>query len=176
MKKVVIGSTSRVKLESVKQAFSIFFPDEKFEFCSIPASSSVSDQPMSCKETLQGAINRAESASRQNADFHVGIEGGVEGNDGLECFAWVVIKSKNYLSKAKTASFHLPPKVAELIKKGMELGKADDIVFSTSDSKHDSGSVGLLTDNVIDRTEYYRHAVILALIPFKKPELYLRKP
>ena len=91
----------------------------------------------------------------------------------MEAFAWVVIESKvGLVGKGKTGTFILPPKVAELIKKGKELGEADDIVFGQSNSKQKMGAVGLLTNNVIDRTAYYTHAVILALIRFKNANYF----
>jgi non-canonical (house-cleaning) NTP pyrophosphatase len=34
------------------------------------------------------------------------------------------------------------------------------------------GAVGILTGDVLTRTTYYEPAIILALIPFKNPELY----
>jgi len=55
---------------------------------------------------------------------------------------------------------------------GMELGTANDLVFSQTNSKQKNGAVGLLTHNKVDRTELYRQAVILALIPFVNPDLY----
>ena len=63
--------------------------------------------------------------------------------------------------------------IASLISEGIELGDADDIVFSVKNSKKTNGAVGLLTGNIIHRATYYAHAVILALIPFKNPQLYL---
>ena len=69
-------------------------------------------------------------------------------------------------------SFYLPPQVAELVRQGVELGEADDIVFGQSNSKQASGAVGLLTGDVIDRAGLYEGAVILALIPFKNRQLY----
>jgi non-canonical (house-cleaning) NTP pyrophosphatase len=32
--------------------------------------------------------------------------------------------------------------------------------------------VGILTDNAIDRQKLYEPAVVMALIPFKNPDLY----
>ncbi len=49
---------------------------------------------------------------------------------------------------------------------GIELGVADDQVFGRVDSKREGGSVGLLSGGLIDRTAYYEHAMILALVPF----------
>jgi non-canonical (house-cleaning) NTP pyrophosphatase len=55
----------------------------------------------------------------------------------------------------------------------MELGKADDLIFEQENSKQQGGSVGILTQGVINREEYYRQAIILALIPFlNKPLFY----
>ena len=59
--------------------------------------------------------------------------------------------------------------------KDMELGDADDIVFKRVNSKHGQGTVGKLTNGQIDRTEYYVHALKLALIPWIRPELYMTR-
>jgi non-canonical (house-cleaning) NTP pyrophosphatase len=66
----------------------------------------------------------------------------------------------------------LPKKVSELIKQGMELGEANDLLFNQQNSKQKGGSVGILTDDVIDRTEIYWPAVVMALIPFKNSDLF----
>ena len=46
------------------------------------------------------------------------------------------------------------------------------MVFKRSNSKQKNGAVGILTDNLINRTYYYAHAIILALIPFSNTKLY----
>mmetsp|Transcript_19881 Transcript_19881/g.28272 ORF Transcript_19881/g.28272 Transcript_19881/m.28272 type:complete len:236 (+) Transcript_19881:80-787(+) len=74
----------------------------------------------------------------------------------------------------KTASFALPDKITELVRhQGMELGQADDLVFNRVNSKKGSGTVGILTNFMINRTEYYVHALKLALIPWIWPSLYI---
>jgi non-canonical (house-cleaning) NTP pyrophosphatase len=62
--------------------------------------------------------------------------------------------------------------VAILVREGMELGDADDIVFAKSNSKQQNGAVGLLTNDVITRKSLYLPAVQMAFIPFLNPELY----
>ena len=110
---------------------------------------------------------------QEEADYYVSIEGGIDLLDNnYEAFAWVVISDNNKISKAKTATFPLPLKISDLIKQGYELGEADDIVFNRSNSKQKNGAVGILTDNLINRTDYYTHAIILALIPFTNSKLY----
>lgn len=173
--RVIVASNNPVKINAVKIGFEKMFPAEQFEVKGVSASSGVTDQPMNNQETITGAVNRAENAKVQvqDADYWVGIEGGVEKIENeMESFAWIVIKSKDLIGKAKTASYFLPRKVIELVDEGKELGEADDIVFGYTDSKKKNGSVGILTGNVIDRENYYYHAVILALIPFKNKEIY----
>jgi len=175
MKKVVIASKNPVKIQAVKNGFEKMFPKEIFEFIGVSVLSNVSDQPLSNKETLLGAINRANNACKEikEADFWVGIEGGVEEmGEELEDFSWVVVKSPLQYGKAKTGSFYLPNGISNLIKQGKELGDAIDIVFSRSNAKQQNGAVGLLTGDIIDRTSFYTEAVVLALIPFKNSDLY----
>ena len=175
MKRVIIASQNPVKVNASKEGFLQVFSDTSYDFEGIKVASGVSDQPMSSQETYQGAFNRATGAqkSQPDADYWIGIEGGIEKVKGhLEVFAWIVILSNTQQGVAKTASFILPQKVSELVKQGYELGTADDMVFRKKDSKKSSGSVGILTNGLIDRKEYYVQAVVLALIPFMHPDLY----
>lgn len=186
---IIVASTNPVKIQSVRDGFQAMFPGEELIVEGIAVSSNVSHQPMTDKETKTGAMTRVLNAklARPDADYWAGIEGGtsdvpaesdsaqaafdaggVEESHGyMEAFAWVVIESKTgVVGKGRTGTFMLPPPVADLIRQGKELGEADDIVFGQTNSKQKMGSVGLLTGNVIDRTAYYTHAVILALIRF----------
>ncbi|HLZ63362.1 MAG TPA: inosine/xanthosine triphosphatase [Ktedonosporobacter sp.] len=175
MKKIVVASKNPVKMAAALAGFQAMFPHEQFEIEGVMVPSGVSDQPHSDAETLRGALNRAETAYQREplADFWVGLEGGVEEQyDGVMAFAWAVVKSQTLIGKGKTGSFFLPPAVVELLKAGKELGEADDIVFQRANSKQQNGAVGILTSDVITRTEYYKAAVILALIPVRNPELY----
>jgi len=173
--KIIVASRNPVKIESVKSGYNKMFTNSKIEVEGVSVPSGVGDQPMDNIETMTGAMNRATNAKNQfpNADLWVGIEGGIEkiGTD-MTAFAWVVIQSRDKIGKSKTGTFFLPPQVAQLVEEGKELGEADDIVFSDSNSKQKGGAVGLLTSNVIDRTQFYVEAVVLALIPFKNKNLY----
>ncbi len=176
MKKIIVASKNPVKINTTLAGFLQMFPDEQFEVEGVSADSDVADQPMTEEETLQGAFNRAQNVRKiaTSGDFWVGIEGGLEEVSGsLEAFAWiVVIGNDGKVGKGRTGSFFLPEKVAELIRQGMELGTADDLVFKKENSKQSTGSVGILTGDVLTRTTFYEPAVILALIPFKNPDLY----
>ncbi len=176
MKKVMVASKNPVKINATKSGFEKMFPEESFEFQGVSVSVDVSDQPMSDEETLNGALSRSEQAKIQfpNADFWVGIEGGVDKlNDTLFVFAWIVISSKELIGKSRTGNVPLPKKIDELIQKNIELGDAVDIVFGHTNSKQKNGAVGCLTNNLITREYHCSESVILALIPFKNSELYL---
>ncbi len=136
---------------------------------------------MTNAETWQGALNRAQSAFalHPTAAYTVGIEGGCEPNaDGpLSVFAWVVVRhADGRTGHGKTATFFLPEEVGSLVRGGLELGDADDVVFSKSNSKQKNGSIGLLTGDVITRETYYIPAVVMALIPFVNANLSFQEP
>lgn len=171
--KIVVASKNPVKVNATNLGFRTYFNEAKVQGVSV--ESGVPDQPKSDEETLKGAINRAENARKEfyDADFWVGIEGGLSvTNNEIEAFAWIVILSGEKKGKARTSTFQLPRKVAELIADGYELGEANDILFKQENSKQKSGAVGLLTGNKINRTALYKQAVELALVPFLNPELY----
>ena len=109
---------------------------------------------------------------KYSADFYVGIEGGVDYDEGtMVAFAWVYTSNKLLFGKGKTAMFQIPREIQNLIEGGVELGKADDIVFKRKNSKSKDGAVGILTNKNITRTNYYKNAVIMSLIPFFNKKL-----
>lgn len=172
---IVVASLNPVKIQCVRTGFEKMFPGTAFEIHGVNAPSGVSVQPFTDAETLLGAQNRAEAARglTPQADYWFGVEGGIA-DDGqqMEAFAWVVALSGDRVGKARTGTFYLPHEVAVLVRQGIELGTADDMVFGRSNSKQKNGAIGLLTADAIDRAGYYEHAVIMALIPFKNPALY----
>jgi inosine/xanthosine triphosphatase len=175
MKKVFVATTNPVKISAARLGFEKMFPNENFEVRSFKNQVVISSQPMSDTETLEGAWKRANNIRELAPDGHywVGIEGGCEDKPGgLSAFAWVVVLSTDRCGRGRSGEFFLPEKVAELVRKGIELGEADDQVFSRINSKQGNGAIGLLTDDALDREGLYIPAVIFALIPFKNPELY----
>lgn len=174
---VVIGSTNPVKMQAARDGFAAMFPAQAFTFESIDAASGVSHQPFGDEETRRGAMQRARHARQQMPDaaYAVGIEGGVlplPDSDELLAFAWVVILGPGRVGQAKSGAFVLPQEITRLIRaEGLELGEADDRVFGKQDSKRRNGSIGLLTGDALTRTGFYAPAVLMALIPFKNPQL-----
>jgi inosine/xanthosine triphosphatase len=176
MRRVIVGSKNPVKLSATKEAFETAFPNVAFEFTAFEVPSGVPDQPFGDDETRLGATNRASAckAEHPNADYFVGLEGGLlDTKEEIWSFAWMCVMDKDgQTGYGKAASFLLPEKICALIRGGKELGHATDAVFSQTNSKHGESTIGILTHSAITRTDFYREAMIFALIPFMNPELY----
>ncbi len=178
MSLVVIASTNKVKIAAATQGFKTLFPDIEFTFEGLDSPSGVADQPMTSEETLTGATNRALHAkkTRPEANYWVGIEGGLMTDElgRLMAISWImVIDRTGFQSQALTGSFLLPKVMAAAIHQGLSMGAAGDLVHGTENIGQNQGTIGILTHGTIDRTQYYVQGVVLALMPFKNPELYL---
>ncbi len=176
MKTIIVASKNPVKINAAKAAFTAMMPEEEFVVEGISVPSGVRDQPMDSPETRQGAQNRARGArdARPEADYTVGFEGGLETiADTMYAFGWVAIIDKaGKESTTPSAMFAIPKIIRDQIDNGAELGPAMNELFSRSDIKHTSGSVGVFTQDLITRTDLYVQPAILALIPYTNTDLF----
>ena len=168
---VIIASLNPAKINAVKTAFNQTFPNTVFSFTGVSVDSGVPDQPMSCIETKQGAINRVNNAKVQSpgASFYVGLEAGIEKNS---TFAWMIIDNGEKMGESRSSSLPLPPAVITAVNQGKELGDVMDEQFNTNNIKQKGGAIGLLTNNLLTRSSVYQQALILALIPFLHPDRF----
>lgn len=173
--KVVVGSTNPVKINAVKLAFEKVWPNKKWEVSGIKVSSGVSDQPMSDRECIRGAKNRAKNVLRSTeCDFAIGIEGGGQkiGKNWFEV-GWIIVIDKNKkLGIGSSAKCIVPNKIMKLLLEGRELESANDVIFGTKNSKQNDGHFGLMTNGVVTRTSAYSDGVVVALSCFIHPELF----
>lgn len=173
--KVAVGSTNPVKINATKQAFAKVWPNKKWEVVGIEVLSGVSNQPMSDIESIKGATNRAKGAIKAaKADFGVGLEGGIHKTNG-KWFdtGWAVVVDKNGMEGIGTSiRMQSPPAMMKYVKKGMELGDVDDLLFGKKNTKHKQGHFGLMSKGVLLREEAYQHGVISALVRFLHPKLF----
>jgi inosine/xanthosine triphosphatase len=176
MKRVVVASDNPVKISVAKGAFCRVYPDEAFEFIGVKSKSGVPDQPIN-EQTKQGAINRLDfiKTNYSKADFWISQEGGIfQEEDGRLCNqAWIAVCDKTgYTATSATAQFYLPSKIVAYLNEGMELGDASDKFFNSINSKQGAGTIGHLTDGLIDRENYYLQAAIIALSELKHRHWY----
>ena len=174
---VLIGSKNPVKINATKEAFSHFF--DEVEAIGISTESNVSEQPVG-KETYDGSKNRAlslyEKAQEKfpQADYFVGIEGGIEESySQWFCFGVIcIVDTKKRISFGKSAQFTLPNTIVQRLLDGYELGPLMDEYTNQNNIKQKNGAIGILTQNVLLRTDLYVPGIISALIPFINKELY----
>lgn len=171
--RIVVASRNPVKIAATTQAFEELFPNEKLEVIPVDVDSGAGDQPDSDEATRLGARTRVFNSRKvkPQADFWVGLEGGIEIIDEqLMAFAWMAVLGRvGDISVARSPTLPLPPAVKDLLVGGLELGEANDRVFSTVHSKQGGGAFGLLTDGLYTREGIYAQTMILALIPFVNP-------
>ena len=173
--KIGIASQNPVKANSIVAAFERLYPHDTFTPCPVASESGVPDQPMSDAETWMGANNRLIAVKRAlpDCDYWAAVEGGIdETRNGMIALAWILIASRTGYGEAKTATFPIPPKMAQMVRDGTELGIACDILYGKQNSKHSDGAIGLLSNSVIDRQAYYEHAAVMALLPIRHPDAY----
>lgn len=173
--KVGVGSTNPVKIEATRNAFQKVWPGKIWEIVGVEVESGVSSQPMSDAESIKGATNRAKRALKTaNADYGVGLEGGIHKTNGLWFdTGWaVVVDKKGTLGIGTSIRMQSPPAMMKYVKKGMELGDIDDMLFGKKNTKHKQGHFGLMSKGVLLREEAYQHGVISALVRFLHPKLF----
>ena len=166
---LVVASQNPVKIEATRRGFASMFPRRAFHVHSVAVPSGVRPQPLSDAETLQGALNRVQHAAHlvPQADYWVGIEGGVEERQGHGSLCLDCGLDPHLLGKSRTGTFGVPEEVAALVRQGYELAAAVEEIYQHTQVKSTTGAVGVLTEGVIDRVQLYEHAVVLALVPFK---------
>jgi len=172
--KVLVGSMNPPKLESVKQAFEAVWPDQISRVEGRPVSSGVSDQPMNEAETLQGARNRAQKLLLFEADYFVGIEGGLiySADRWMECGWVVVLDQDGHEGLAASAKIMVPKPVHDILMTGATLSDAFEKLYGIQNIGRGGGFFGFMTGGAVDRVRAYTDAVAFALARFVRPELF----
>ncbi len=176
--KVLVGSKNPVKLKAVEEAFLKYFNNVSVLGLEVP--SGVSNQPID-NEVFLGAENRAINLKNKNdneninADFFVGIEGGIAKiNSRWFAFGGMcIINKEDKKGFGSSAHFELPSSIINRLLAGEELGAVMDEMLQTENSKQKGGAISFFTNGVMDRKELYIHGIISALVPFNHKNLFL---
>jgi len=171
--RIAIGSSNPVKVGAARAVLEALYPGATFLV--VDAPSGVPAQPWGDAQTRAGALNRARAALQQTgADLAVGLEGGVQESElGLLTSAWcVLLDAQGRLGVGGNSCTLLPPAVAEDVRAGSELGAAVDRLVGEHNTKHGSGAIGILTNNLETRQSAYKTIIRFALASFQHPEWY----
>lgn len=159
-----VGTKNPAKIDAVKQLIRSGDIDAIIRSYNVP--SGVSAMPMSDIETRQGAINRAKAVLDQDEDvsFGIGMEGGVSDIEGdMYLCNWAAAADRfGHVISAGGARILLPEVLAEGVRAGNELGDIADAYAHQKNVHTHGGTIGVLTEGRITRTEMFLH--ILKLI------------
>ena len=172
--RVAVGSTNKVKIDAVRNIFTQAFG--LVEVLSAEPDMSVGNQPRE-ERTVKGSIERAKSAIlKTKGDFGVGIEAGLFYNRVLDKHLDIqycaIVDSSGKMTVGHGPGFEYPPQVVKSVLKGGTVGDTMSEITEIERIGHKMGSVGYLSDGMIDRTSLTEIAVLMALIPRIRKELY----
>lgn len=172
--KVAVGSTNKVKVDAARNVFTQAFG--LVEIASIEPEQNVGRQPLE-EKTIEGAIQRARDAiEKGDADFGVGIEAGLFYNKVLKKYLDIqycaIVDSGGSMTVGHGPGFEYPPEVVKTVLKGGTVGDTMSDITGIESIGHKMGSVGYLSDGMIDRTSLTEIAILMALIPRIRKGLY----
>lgn len=172
-----IGTKNPIKTEAVKEVFQDYDFLKNSKFIALEVSSEVEDQPKSLDETVRGAMNRAKNAFK-NCDLSIGIEDGLMKFPGTRTgymnICICTIFDGHGFSIGTGPGFEYPPKITELVKKGMDINQASFELGLTKNPKVGSseGTLGILTKGRMPRKDCIKYAIVTALIYLENKELF----
>lgn len=179
--RVVVGTANRLKVEAVEGAFRRAFPRIRLSVRGVRVRSGVPEQPYG-HDAFRGARQRATNALARDAraDYAVGVEAGLVRNGPME--RWLDIQYASVVdrdgrwSDAHGGGFYYPPGILRAVRRGATVSQAVGPVARDRRIGSTIGAVGFLSRGALDRRELTEQAVLLALLPRLRPELYEASP
>lgn len=161
--KVMIGSKNPAKYMAVQTALL----DMELNDCETIAKevdSGVRNQPLTDKETIDGALHRARQAlsESEDAEFAIGLEGGVV-LDSAPTFTVMVCNWGALVTKdgeefiAGGARIPLPDSFKGELLAGRELGDLMDEYCQRKDIRKHEGAVGIFSEGAVTRQQMFEH-------------------
>jgi inosine/xanthosine triphosphatase len=176
--KIGIGSKNKVKIDACKKAFSklrVLFPEiiDSLQFSAIDAKTDIPDMPLSSDQTKKGALQRAFYVIEHFPSLNIGIgmEGGVHlidsqngYNSYLQNWVYAYDGSKGFFGGSPCIP--LPDAISRSLQEGrVELADIMDQLTGLKDVRSNQGAFGILTRDIINRTDAFELAVICSMIP-----------
>ena len=174
--RVAVGSENPVKVEAVRLAIMRLYGAADVRGFAV--ASGVAEQPFE-EETWEGARTRAREALARwpECDFGVGIEAGLFETPPvaglLDIQACVVLDHAGRFTYGHGPGFSYPADVSEELRKGASVGEVMSRLAAVEDIGRKEGAVGYLSRGHVSRTQLTEPAVLMALLPRLRPELYL---
>ncbi len=168
--RVNVGSENKIKIDAASNVLAKFYGEVIIK--GIGVKTSIPEQPRG-EETSRGAIERARLALG-DGDLGIGLEAGVfETGDGLYDIQFcAIIDRRGHFSIGHGSGFRYPPEVAEKVKEGCPVGAAFRELYGWEKDEKKVGAIGFLTKGALSRTELAEQAVMAAMVPRIRRDLY----
>jgi inosine/xanthosine triphosphatase len=174
--RVAVGSTNPAKVDAVRRVFRRALPGVRVKVTGFNVAHGTRAQPLGPK-TAAGALRRARLAlARGTAEYGVGIEAGLLLDKGigkwLDVQYCAIVDALGHESKGHGPGFHYPDDVTAEVQRGKTVGHVMARVSGDERIGRTTGAIGYLTRGLLDRTALTEQAVMAALVPRIRRELY----
>ena len=177
---VALASKRGPKVEALRNALVLIQPhlspsQSKIEIETHEIDAGI-EMPRSLEELMTGARRRVELLmEKTKADYYVGLEGGfhaISSHVFLQGWAYVSDGKRGYYGSS--GNIEVPKRIAvEVMEKKRDLSVVIDEVSAETDVRSKQGTWGVLTRDLIQRSQSFEVALITAFAPFYNARLYL---
>jgi inosine/xanthosine triphosphatase len=169
---VNVGSRNKAKIWATRDIFLKVF--KKVEVHSVKVKTGISESPTD-DEAIDGAINRAQGAIKEG-DFGVGIECGLFQNQKFGSSYLVqycaIVDKRGIVTTGHGPGFALPESAAASIREGTPIAEVIKRLLNVDSIKEEKGTVGHISGGLTSRRKLTEHAVLMALLPRIRSDLY----
>ncbi len=169
--KINVGSRNRAKVAAVAEIVREYPHLSAADVAGVDAPSEVSRQPLSLEETIRGAMTRARNSFR-DCDYAVGIESGLMAvpftKSGYMDICAAAIYDGREFHLGLSSAWEFPDRAIfeSMLRDKIDMSEAINRAGLTENPAVGSaeGAIGILTKGRIDRKEYSKQALRMALI------------
>ena len=168
---IVVGSLNAGKIQAVQDIIKEYDFLKGSEVVGVDVSSDVSHHPVTLKETVRCAVNRAKNAFRTSCNLSIGIESGLMPVPytltGYMDFCACAIFDGKRVYLGLSSFFEYPENITRLIvDEDVEASDAAKRVGLTTHEKigTDGGIISIISGGRLTRQEYTKQALVNALL------------
>ncbi|MBD3225820.1 MAG: DUF84 family protein [Caldithrix sp.] len=188
---IAIGTKNKAKLSACYAAINDLqtrfnWQNGPLEYSEYAAPSSVDDMPLTLKDLMNGARNRAlfvfdrMDSNTKVPVYSIGMEGGVhqikfDNEQPPHTFlqSWVYVYNGTTGFFGASPLLPIPDQISNsLYLEKKELSEVIDRLSGKEDVRSNEGTFGILTRNLLTRADSFKMAVINAFVPFFNHSFY----
>lgn len=187
IERIALGSDRAAKIMAVRASVArVAEIDAAWRSASIVARPVKTDaplMPLTDWELMSGARQRAQAVrkilleQKLSADLYVGLEGGfhsisLEGEWHTFLRGWAFVTDGERGSFGMSPSIEVPDSIVKEVVTGRELGIVIDEVAGMRDVRSKQGAWGVLSRDLLTRSDSFEAALLAAFAPFYNAKLY----